>query len=177
MFRLHQAKPELGLILKSGFMDCVIRIVETIKVEDNFLDIMFVHAKHLPTFLNKRAFSCLIKVLAQRTHHKYIVEKCIKGFRDILNFSYDRGDEREVLEGVPEMYHVFLASEYTPDALFLLAYHLLRSYKLRKLLLKEKKLLEFVKKISNEDEYLELCRAIALIAHNPPLPLKLEVFE
>ena len=73
IFRLYQAKPELGLILKSGFMDCVIRIVETIKVEDNFLDILFSFAKHLPTFLNKRAFSCLIKVLAQRTANKYIV--------------------------------------------------------------------------------------------------------
>lgn len=153
--RIHQCKPAIELVLKSGLLDCLVRTIELCEAEDSHLEILFFYSSHLPNFLNKRAFSCLIKVLIRKVDSKVMIGKCIVSFKNILTFSYHRDDEDEVIEDVPAMYQHILNSEFLVDGLFLLVYHLLRSHNLRKMLRrKEAKVAEAIMSLGKEELYL-----------------------
>ena len=132
--RIHQSSPSIEAVLKSGFLDCLVRMIEVADVNEFFLDIMFHYSPFIPTFLNKRAFKSMIKVLTIKVNNKDILPKCIQSLKSILSFSYDIPDDDAVFKGIPEMYLKFLSSPYTADALFLLAYHLFRSKQFRQML-------------------------------------------
>ena len=87
--------------------------------------------------MNKRAFSCLIKIMILKINTMTDVDKCIISFKNLITFSYNKEDQEEVFNGRPEMYEKFLATAYLADALFLIVYHLLRSSNLRKQLRKK----------------------------------------
>jgi hypothetical protein len=108
--RVYQCKPELQLVLKSGYLDCLVRTIEMIEVEDSHLEILFFYSSHLPNFLNKRAFSCLINILMKKVDSQVMIGKCIVSFKNLLTFSYNRDDEDEVIETVPHMYEKILRS-------------------------------------------------------------------
>lgn len=65
IMRIYQTKPKPApdLILKSGFLDCLVRLIEMTDVDEKFLDILFHYSPFIPNFLNKRAFSSMIKIL------------------------------------------------------------------------------------------------------------------
>lgn len=67
------------------------------------------------------------------------------------------------------MYEKLLTSnELKEEGLFLLAYHLLRSYKLRQVLQRRTDhVLDFVKQISEDSKVADLCREIYFLVHNP----------
>lgn len=102
--RIHLAKPNIKQVMKSGYLDCLVRTIEMIEVEDGHLEILFFYSQYLPNFLNKRAFSCIIKILTKKINNKAILEECIKSLKNLLTFSYDREDEEEVIDGIFEMY-------------------------------------------------------------------------
>ena len=93
LVRIHNSKPSIGLVLKSGYLDCLVRTIETAdNLEDIYIEILGSYAKGLPNFLNKRAFMCLIRVLTRRLKSKETVEKCLKIFKTLLLRSYDRDE-------------------------------------------------------------------------------------
>jgi hypothetical protein len=71
--------------------------------------------------------------------------------KNILSFTYDVEEEDTLIKGIPEMYMKFLSTEFTIDALFLLAYHLLRSQQFREVLRKpDDKLQAYLRTLSKE---------------------------
>lgn len=58
-------------------------------VEEKFLDILFHYSPHIPNFLNKRAFSTVIKILTLKVNNKNILVKCLQSLKNILSFTYD----------------------------------------------------------------------------------------
>jgi len=42
-------------------------------IDDSFIEMLFKYSQHLPSFLNKRAFSCLIKVLTEQVTNKTMI--------------------------------------------------------------------------------------------------------
>lgn len=103
--RIYHSKQPIILILKSGYLDCLVRTIETTEnLEDSYIDILLFYSQHLPSFLNKRAFMCLIRVLTRKHQNKEVVEKSLQIFKTLLNSSYDRDEEGLVIEGIPLMY-------------------------------------------------------------------------
>lgn len=71
LVRIHNSKPALSLVLKSGYLDCLVRTIETAdNLEDVYIEILGSYAKGLPNFINKRAFMCLIRVLTRKIKSK-----------------------------------------------------------------------------------------------------------
>jgi len=87
--RIHQSKQPLSMILKSGYLDCLVRMIEMADVNEFFLDILFHYSPHIPNFLSKRTFSSIIKILTVKVNDKDVLAKCIQSLKNILSFSYD----------------------------------------------------------------------------------------
>lgn len=102
-----------------------------VEVEEKFLDIFFYYSPHIPNFLNKRAFSSLIKILIIKINDKNALVKCIQSFRNVLSFTYQGDEDNNPIEGLSEMYLKVFQTEFVADGLFLLGYHLFRSNKFR----------------------------------------------
>jgi len=77
------------MILKSGYLDCLVRMIEMADVNEFFLDILFHYSPHIPNFLSKRTFSSIIKILTVKVNDKDVLAKCIQSLKNILSFSYD----------------------------------------------------------------------------------------
>ena len=76
------------------------------------------------------------------------------------------------------MYLKFISTEYTSDALFLMAYHLFRSRQFRQVLRRpDDKLQQALNKLVKEDEYSEMCKSIVFLVYSPPIVLNLETGE
>lgn len=86
--KIYEGKPPLEQILKGGFLDCMVRLIEMSEVEENILDILFFYSPHIPNFLNRRTFSSLIKILTVKVTDKKALIKCLQSLRNILSFSY-----------------------------------------------------------------------------------------
>lgn len=110
--RIYHSKPKppLDQILKSGFLDCLVRLIEMTDVDEKILDILFHYSPHIPNFLNKRAFSSMIKILTIKVNDKEILVKCLQSLKNILSFSYDADEEDILIKGIPEMYMKFLST-------------------------------------------------------------------
>ncbi len=79
-------------------------------VDEKILDILFHYSPHIPNFLNKRAFSSMIKILTIKVNDKEILVKCLQSLKNILSFSYDADEEDILIKGIPEMYMKFLST-------------------------------------------------------------------
>ena len=131
--RICSSNQPIELILKSGYLDCLVRLMEVSEaIEDSHIDIMLFYAKSLPNFLNKRAFMCLIRVLTNKPVNKELIEKSIRIFKILLSMPADRDEEDLVVSGSVAMYEKLLPS-YPLDILYLLGSHCLRSRKLRQI--------------------------------------------
>lgn len=82
--RVYHSKPDKDTLLKSGYLDCLVRTVETNEnVEDTYVDLLYFYADIMPSFLNKRAFNCLIRILGNRIGSKDIINKCLKAIKKL----------------------------------------------------------------------------------------------
>ena len=155
LVRVYNSQQPIQLILKSGYLDCLVRAMEISEnVDDVHVDIMLYYSKSFPTFLNKRAFMCLIRVLTEKPTSKELIEKSIKIFKILLNMSVDRDEEDLVCNGSIEMYSQLLP-KYPVDMLYLLGSHCLRSKKLRELLRKKEN--SKVVNLINSEDFITLC--------------------
>jgi hypothetical protein len=69
--RVYHSKPDKETILKSGYLDCLVRTVETSDtIEDTYIELLYFYSDTIPTFLNKRAFLCLIRALGKKIGSK-----------------------------------------------------------------------------------------------------------
>jgi hypothetical protein len=69
--RIYNSKPDKEVIIKSGYLDCLIRTLETAdNIEESYIEILYFYSEIMPNFLNKRAFICLIKVLTRKINVK-----------------------------------------------------------------------------------------------------------
>ena len=57
----------------------------------------------MPSFLNKRAFISLIRVLTKKNHIKEIANKCLITIKKLSSF-YERDEEDIFISGTIEMY-------------------------------------------------------------------------
>lgn len=167
--KVYEAKPPLEQILKSGFLDCLVRLIEMSEVQENILDILFHYSPHIPNFLNRRTFSSLIKILTVKVTDRKALVKCLQSLRNILSFSYQTQQEDNIIQGISDMYLKFIATEFTEDALFLLFYHLMRSLKFRELLRSpQDKIQQQLVKLADQEKYKEICRTIIFLIYSPP---------
>ncbi len=77
---------------------------------------------------------CIIKVLTKKHENNEVFNKCILIAKILICQSYDRDEEDVVIEGCLTMYDQLLKNERREDTLNLLACHLGRAVKLRKLI-------------------------------------------
>ena len=98
---MHQVNPSLELVLKGGYLDCLVRMIEMADVNEFFLDLLFHYSPYIPNFLSKRAFSSMIKILTVKVNDKEILAKCIQSLKSILSFSYDVQEEDSLFKGIP----------------------------------------------------------------------------
>lgn len=166
--RIYHSKQNKQLILKSGYLDCLIRTIETTEnIQDSYIEILYSYSEYMPSFLNKRAFICLIRVLTRKIQNKEVTNKCLRTIKNLSNL-YDKDEGDAMIEGTTQMYEKILSSEIKEDGLFLLALHLLRSHQLRMMLQKKKDhVLELVKKLSEDAKYIDVCRQIFFLVYNP----------
>lgn len=84
--RIFSRKPDVKLVVKSGYLDCLMKAMEMNElIEDSYIDIMLHYCQYIPNYLNHRAFFNLVKLLTTQQNHQDIVEKCLKIFRIIFN--------------------------------------------------------------------------------------------
>jgi hypothetical protein len=85
--------------LKSGYLDCLIRTIETSEnIEDSYIEILYQYSEIIPSFLNKRAFICLIKVLTRKLQVKDVAIKCLVTIKKLSSF-YERDEEDIFVSG------------------------------------------------------------------------------
>lgn len=71
ILRIFARKPDIKLILKSGYLDCLIKTIEiNDKIDDSYIDILFFYCQYIPNYLNHRAFFNLIKLLTTKQNQK-----------------------------------------------------------------------------------------------------------
>lgn len=86
VIRIFQRKPDLKLVLKSGYLDCLIKSIEiSTEVDDNYIDILLYYCQYIPNYLNHRAFFNIVKVLTSKQNQRETVEKCFKVIRAIFS--------------------------------------------------------------------------------------------
>lgn len=69
--RIYHSKQSRELILHSGYLDCLLTTIETSDViEDAYIEILCAYSENLPSFLNKRAFLCLLRIIARKIVNK-----------------------------------------------------------------------------------------------------------
>lgn len=113
----------------------------------------------------------LIRVLTRKLNNNEVVQKCMNVFKTLLSYSYDKEEEDLVIEGVTTMYE-HLLDTFTADTLHLLAYHCMRSYRLRALLRKKEcKIQQIVHKYSKDEHYSEVCRLTVFLILNQEEPI------
>jgi hypothetical protein len=121
----------------------------------------------MPSFLNKRSFISLIRVLTKKIQNKEVTSKCIRTIKNLSTF-YEKDEGDIFIEGTSQMYERILFGEMKEDGISLLTLHLLRSHKLRAVLRKKSdSVLEIVKKLSEDTKYIDLCRLIFFVVYNP----------
>lgn len=85
IIRIFARKPDIKQILKSGYLDCLMKAIEmNEQVDDQYIDILLFYCQHIPNYLNHRAFFNLVKVLTTKQNQKEIVDKCLKVIRTIF---------------------------------------------------------------------------------------------
>ena len=77
-------------------MDCLVRCIEIFHTEETLINIFFYYSFYLPNVLNKRAFSCLIKIMIVKINTMADVDKCIISFKHLITFSYDKENQEEI---------------------------------------------------------------------------------
>lgn len=166
--RIYLSKQNKDLILKSGYLDCLIRTIETTEnIEDAYIEILYHFSEYMPSFLNKRSFICLIRVLTKKIQNKEVTNKCLRTIKNLSTF-YEKDEGDVFIEGTSQMYEKILSGDIREDGLSLLTLHLLRSHKLRAVLQKKSdSVLEIVRKLSEDAKYVDLCRLISFLAYNP----------
>jgi hypothetical protein len=71
LIRIYNNKPDLKTILKSGYIDCLIKTIEIKdKIDDTYLDILNFYCQEIPNYLNHRAFLNLVKLLTTKQNQK-----------------------------------------------------------------------------------------------------------
>lgn len=84
--RIYHSKQPKELILKSGYLDCLIKTIETSdNIEDAYIEILYVYSEYLPSFLNKRAFLCLVRIISKKLQNKDAVNRCFRIIRNLSN--------------------------------------------------------------------------------------------
>lgn len=86
IIRIYNKKPDVKLILKSGYLDCLMKAIEIHnEIDDAYIDILLHYCQYIPNYLNHRAFFNLVKLLSSKHNHKDIVDKCLKVIRVIFS--------------------------------------------------------------------------------------------
>lgn len=84
--RIFLRKPDVKVILKSGYLDCLMKVIEmNEEINDSYIDIMLHYSEYIPNYLSHRAFFNIVKLLATKHNHQGIVEKCLKVIRIIFS--------------------------------------------------------------------------------------------
>jgi hypothetical protein len=105
LIRIYSSKPEREALLKSGYLDCLIRTIETSdNIEDTYIELLCFYSEMMPNFLNKRAFVCLLKMLTKKVYNnKEITLKCLRAIKKLSSF-FERDEEDVFVPGISEMY-------------------------------------------------------------------------
>ena len=132
LFRIYSAEPEMKLILKSGFLDCLIKMIEvTENLENTYIDILLSYSKNVPNYLNNRAFFAIIRLLSSKYEDKNIVEKGLRALRAIF-ITEEKAEEDILIEGTTRMYDKLLSpTTYNDNVIFTLGIHCIKSKKFK----------------------------------------------
>ena len=88
----------------------LLRTIETSDViEDAYVEILYAYSENLPSFLNKRAFICLLRIIARKIANREAVGRCFRIIKSLSNL-YERDEEDVLLDEAPQMYEKLLAS-------------------------------------------------------------------
>ena len=137
LFRIYAAAPETKLLLKSGYLDCLIKTIEIVQVLENaYIDILLHYSKFIPNYLNNRTFFNLVRLLTSKSEEKEIVEKCLKIFKVIFT-TEEQAEEDILIEGSPNMYEKLLMSSNAESILFVIGLHCTKSETFRASLILE----------------------------------------
>lgn len=86
LLRIFARKPDIKIILKSGYLDCLIKTIEiNDQIDDGYIDILLHYASSIPNYLNHRTFFVLVKVLTTKINQKETIDKCFKVIRAIFS--------------------------------------------------------------------------------------------
>lgn len=65
--RTYQAKPPAEVVIKCGYLDCLLRMLETADpIEDSQVEILYQYATLLPKHLNRRAFMAALRAIGKK---------------------------------------------------------------------------------------------------------------
>lgn len=127
--RIYLRRPDVKLVMKSGYLDCLMKALEmSDQVDDSFIDIMLHYCQYIPSYLQHRAFFNLVKLLTTKQNHRETVEKCLKIIRIIFS-SEEKDVEDIVIPGSSSMYEKLLQNNqnHQMDILFLIGLHCTKS--------------------------------------------------
>jgi hypothetical protein len=87
--RIYMSKQPAETLQKCGYFDCLIRTIETSDtIEDTYVDILYYFSTSIPSFLNKRAFIAVIRILIKKFQNKDIMVKSLKIVKNLSSYNF-----------------------------------------------------------------------------------------